>query len=434
METKTLSIKEVKKRKMLLVLPLITLPFITLLFYVLGGGRMEAAISSSEHKKGFNFKLPMPKFKEDSALDKLSYYDQAATDSLKLLEQIKKDPNYSTSTISKGLDDEFTAEDFEKHLFSKGIKGFNSTPLEQGNEKKIYEKIKALQKIISQPVTADSYGQDMSEFESYGRSKESSQEIKNLERMMASMGAAEEPDPELQQLGGMLENILDIQHPQRVQEKLKQSAESKKGKVFTVDPKKEIDISTSLQNTTSLLDNSKSNSFYSADESAEFDSPPNAVQAVIHEMQIIVNGSIVKLRLSSDINLQGTVIPKNTFLYGMASLKGERLEVKVDNIQFRNSIFPVELTVYDLDGISGIYIPGAINRDVAKASADRSIQTLGLTGVSDSWGAQAAGMGVEAAKSLLSKKVKLIKVVLKSGYQVLLYDEKHKEFEVTKRI
>lgn len=118
-----------------------------------------------------------------------------------------------------------------------------------------------------------------------------------------------------------------------------------------------------------MLDNSKSNSFYSADESAEFDSPPNAVQAVIHEMQIIVNGSIVKLRLSSDINLQGTVIPKNTFLYGMASLKGERLEVKVDNIQFRNSIFPVELTVYDLDGISGIYIPGAINRDVAKASA-----------------------------------------------------------------
>lgn len=426
MKTKTLSIKEVKRRKMLLVLPLITLPFITLLFYVLGGGRMEAAGSSSEHNKGFNFNLPMPKFKEDSALDKMSYYDQAATDSLKLLEQIKKDPNYSKNTISKGLDDEFTAEHFEKNLFSNDIKGFNSSSLEAGKEKKVYEKIKALQKIISQPVAADSYGQDMSEFESYGRLNESSQEIKNLEQMMASIGAGQEPDPELQQLGGMLENILDIQHPQRVQERLKQSSESKKGKVFTVNPKKEIDISTSLQKTSSIIDNSKGNSFYSADESAEFDSQPNAVQAVIHETQIIVNGSIVKLRLSSDINLQGTLIPKNTFLYGTASLKGERLEVKVDNIQFRNSIFPVDLTVYDLDGISGIYIPGAINRDVAKASADRSIQTLGLTGVSDSWGAQAAGMGVEAAKSLLSKKVKLIKVVLKSGYQVLLYDEKQK--------
>lgn len=61
-----------------------------------------------------------------------------------------------------------------------------------------------------------------------------------------------------------------------------------------------------------------------------------------------------------------------------------------------------------------------------KASADRSIQTLGVTSLSDSWGAQAVGSGVEAAKGLLSKKVKLIKVVVKVGYQMLLYDEKQK--------
>lgn len=79
-----------------------------------------------------------------------------------------------------------------------------------------------------------------------------------------------------------------------------------------------------------------------------------------------------------------------------------------------------------MDGINGIYIPGAINRDVAKASADRSMQSIGIEGLNDSWGAQAATMGVEAAKTLLSKKVKLIKVVVKAGYQVLLYDEKEK--------
>ena len=54
------------------------------------------------------------------------------------------------------------------------------------------------------------------------------------------------------------------------------------------------------------------------------------------------------------------------------------------------------------------------------------MQSIGLSGVSDSWGAQAAGMGVEAAKTLLSKKVKLIKVAVKAGYNVLLYDEKEK--------
>jgi hypothetical protein len=64
---------------------------------------------------------------------------------------------------------------------------------------------------------------------------------------------------------------------------------------------------------------------------------------------------------------------------------------------------------------------------VAKSSADRSVQTLGVTTLSDSWGAQAAGAGIEAAKGLFSRKVKLIKVTLKAGYSILLRDEKQKE-------
>ncbi|RYD97603.1 MAG: conjugative transposon protein TraM [Sphingobacteriales bacterium] len=106
---------------------------------------------------------------------------------------------------------------------------------------------------------------------------------------------------------------------------------------------------------------------------------------------------------------------------------GERLAIEITTIRHGSSIFPVGLTVFDLDGLGGIYIPGAINRDVAKASADRSMQTLGVTTLSDSWGAQAAGAGIEAAKGLFSKKVKLVKVNLKAGYAILLKDEKQKD-------
>ena len=426
MEHKTISPKESKKRKMLLVLPLITLPFITILFYTLGGGTMEAMGGKNEIKKGFNFNLPLPKFKEDSALDKMSYYDQAAVDSIKLQELIKKDPNYSNQKTVQESIGEFPDTDFEVQRFQKGKTGFNSSSFQNRNEQKVYQKLQALQKAINQPAITENYGQDMREFENYGSSKGVSDEIESLEQMMSKMGESHEPDPELKQLGGMLENILDIQHPSRVQERLKQSADTKKGKLLTVNRKKEEDNVTSLQQEKTDLSSIKSNSFYTVDEHIEQEEHQNSIEAVIHETQTIVNGSVVKLRLSSDIFLQGTMIPKNTFLYGIATLKGERLEVKINNIQFRNSIFPVELTVYDMDGIDGIYIPGAVSRDVAKASADRSIQTLGLTGLTDSWGAQAAGMGIEAAKSLMSKKVKLIKVVVKAGYQVLLYDEKQK--------
>lgn len=429
MEEKTLSLKESKKRKLLLMLPLITLPFLTFLFYSLGGGRMEAKTLENDDKKGFNFKLPLPKFKEDSALDKMSYYDQAAVDSIKLREQIKKDPNYFADKTSEDKVNSFSADDFESRNLPKSRSAFNSQSFQDRNEQKVYEKLRALEKVISQPPPSASYGQDMREFENYGTSSGESEEIKKLEGLMSAMSAPQEADPELQQLGGMLENILDIQHPQRVQDRLKQSSDSKKGKTYSVLKKTADTNISSLEGNANSQSILKTNAFYSLDEEQSSETVQNSIEAVVHQTQTIVNGSVVKLRLLHDIFLKGTAIPKSTFLYGIAALKGERMEVKVTNIQYNNSIFPVELAVYDIDGIDGIYIPGAISRDVAKSSADRSIQTLGLTGISDSWGTQAAGMGIEAAKSLMSKKIKLIKVAVKAGYRVLLYDEKQKNLK-----
>jgi len=425
MKQNTISTREAKKRKILLLLPLISLPLITIFFYILGGGRLQGISTENKTGKGFNFSLPAPQFKEDSALDKMSYYDRAATDSLRFLEQIKKDPNYNTENMPAAPLAGFAHTDPAAPGLPKGRAAFNLSSFQNKNEQKVYEKLRALQRAISEPLPSGNYPQDMREFENYGSSKGQSDQVNELESIMSRMGESPQADPELKELGGMLENILDIQHPSRVEERLKQSTDRKKGKTFTVIPSTEKDNTTSLGEN-NVLSPEKINAFYTEHQGVEAQEQPNSIQAVIHQTQSLVNGSVVKLRLQSEVVLKGTVIPKNTFLYGTASLKGERLEIKINNIQFRNSIFPVELTVYDLDGIEGIYIPGAINRDVAKASADRSIQSMGLSGFADSFGAQAAGMGIEAAKSLMSKKVTLIKVVVLAGYQVLLYDEKQK--------
>lgn len=427
MEKKTMTLKEFKKRKMLLVLPVLILPFLTLLFWTLGGGANLNSDNLKKDKRGFNVLLPNPKFKEDSALDKMSYYDQAAIDSLKLQEQIKKDPNYTSRLFAQDSLPLSGELNIESAIYRKEKTALNTSSFRSENEQQVYQKLEALQKAIAEPPKSIENGQDMREFE-YGRSSGSaSQEMKSLEQMMSAMNAPTEPDLELQQLGGMLENILDIQHPERVQEKLRQSSKNQKGRVFSVSKNIEQDQVNSLQVSNQLQStDSSTNSFYSLDENYVNEELQNALEAVVHQTQTIVNGSIVKLRLTNDIFINGVLVPRNSFVFGTAALKGERLEVKINSIKYKNSIFPVELSVYDMDGIDGIFIPGAINREVAKASADRSMQSIGIEGLNDSWGAQAAGMGVEAAKTLLSKKVKLIKVVVKAGYQVLLYDEKEK--------
>lgn len=426
MENKTLSAKDRKDRKMMLVLPLLILPFITMLFWVFGGGKGKETVFSAEKKPGFNMLLPNPKLKEDSALDKMSYYDQASADSIKLEEQKKKDPNYMMDKENESNLESDGSFDQDAASIRSRKGGLNTGFLKPENEQKMYQKLQALQKAIAEPAKVNDYDQDMREFQYQKTPYGESAEMRNLEQLMAAMSAPSEPDPELAQLGGMLENILDIQHPERVQEKLRQNSKIQKGKVFSVSRKDDAQVVSSLQNTSNSAVKQGTNSFYSLDEEMGNEEIQNAVEAAVHETQTIVNGSIVKIRLVNDVFINGVRIPRNSFVFGTASLKGERLEIKINTIKYLNAIFPVELSVFDIDGIKGIYIPGTINRDVAKASADRSMQSIGLTGVSDSWGAQAAGMGVEAAKTLLSKKVKLIKVAVKAGYKVLLYDEKDK--------
>jgi conjugative transposon TraM protein len=423
MEQKTKSLKVLKQRKMLMVLPLLALPFITAIFWALGGGKMDAANLAAPEQKGFNIKLPKANLKEGVLLDKMNYYDMAALDSAKLNELIKKDPNYLNQSFQ--IDSTLDSSSVNN---KKGRIGLNTSAYQDPNEVKVHQKLEALQKAINAPVAVPVQNREVSRYAKSNEPSMHSKDVDRLEQMMQSMnGQQDTPDPELQQLGGMLENILDIQHPDRIQEKLRKASEAQRGQVFSISTGEQENLVSSLQNKSGNGTDSRANRFYSIDEPENMVLIQNAVASVIHETQTIVNGATVKFRLMNDIFISGVKIPKDNFLFGIASLKGERLTIKINSIRYNNSLFPVDLSVYDLDGLVGIYIPGAINRDVAKASADRSMQTLGVASLDDSWGAQAAGAGIEAAKSLLSKKVKMIKVIVKAGYQVLLRDEKQKD-------
>lgn len=431
MKNRIKSLKMLRQRKLFLIAPLLTLPFVTILFWLLGGGEMETINAQSAENKGFNIELPNPNLKEDSLLNKMSYYDEAALDSIKLKELISKDPNYLRHSFL-GDSVAMTNDTVRDSMNSKKLSGRLNTKIDRdANEEKVYAKLEALQKVINQPVPQTRQQREIRE---YGNQNKPiaihTSDVDRLEQMMESMNQSDAEDPELQKLSGMLENILDIQHPDRVQEKLRKISEANRGQVFSVSTVKKDDAITSLKNTNNQKGSGsqlKHNAFYSLEEFESTITDQNSVEAVIHEKQVVVNGSTVKLRLSNPIFINGVLIPRDNFLFGIASLKGERLTIKINSFRYRNSIFPVDLSVYDMDGLEGIYIPGAINRDVAKAAADRSIQTLGVTTLDDSWGAQAAGMGIEAAKNLLSKKVKQVKVIVKAGYQVLIRNENQKD-------
>jgi len=429
MEKQTKSPKEIRQRKFLLVLPLLALPFMTMAFWALGGGKaVEAQVT--DQQEGFNLNLPGADFKEEKSMDKFSYYEKAQQDSLRFQELLKNDPNFGdmafsdTDSYLKDGMEAYSGEPYNRRGMNTSLYGSGSS--NDPNADRIYGKLAELDRELRKPVEHPSANTESYRTPaSYGNTSVNTADVDRLEKMMEMMNQPEAPDPELQQLDGMLEKILDVQHPERVQEKLKQVSETRKGQVFAVSSK-------AHETPVSLLDAAQTqtaitNGFYSLNDQNITDDAQNAIQAVIHETQTIVDGSTVKLRLVNDVYINGKLIPKDNFLFGTASLSGERLNIKIGSIRQGNSLFPVELAVYDMDGLDGIYIPGAITRDVAKQSADRSMQAIGLTSLDPSWQAQAAGTGIEAAKTLFSRKVKLVKVTVKAGYQVLLRDEKQKQ-------
>jgi conjugative transposon TraM protein len=392
--------KYLKKRKALLVLPLLALPFVTLAFWSLGGGK-GVNQAQAQQKPGINTTLPSAQL-SDGSLDKMSLYNKAASDSQVLKNQLSHDP-FATDTIRRAD---------TSHLKSKaGIgTGYDYT---DPNEAKVRSKLAELEQNLNKPAPQTTPANNVHD-------PAIDAQLAHLQQSMQQMTGTNEPDPQMQQMNAMLEKILDIQHPDRLQQQLRQQSLKNRGRVYPVTQPDEHNSVIPFGFT--------GNGFYGLDESIVPDSSAlPAIPAVVQETQTVTSGATIKLRLTEDVMVNGTLIPKNSFVYGSCNVDGERLKISITGIRFNNSLFPVGLTVYDLDALEGIHVPGAIGRDASKEGADRAVQSMQLMSLDPSLGAQAASAGLEAVKGFASKKVKLVRVTVKAGYPVLLMDGKAKQ-------
>jgi conjugative transposon TraM protein len=418
-----------RKRKMMMVIPFLVLPFLTMAFWAMGGGKASSPKTDQTKPQGLNLKLPNASFKDEKFSDKMSFYDQADRDSLKMAELMRNDPYYHhedsmQANYSNDLQQiaQNAAGKFNQNG-ALGTTGLKLSPYDKAGtptEEKVMKKLAELNNIINQPEKNRSEEKDINQNkdQQYGFGDD----VNRLESMMKSVSDhGDGNDPELKQLENTLDKILDVQHPERVKDRIKEKSLANKQAVFKISktPKEE---SISLIDTGNRITREQSG-FFGIDDETSTDVENNVIEAVVNENQVLVNGAVVKFRLLNDVYINGALIPTGTFVFGIASLTGERLEIDINSIRYQKSLYPVKLQVYDIDGLSGIYIPGAITRDVAKQSVDNSLQLLELSSMDPSLKTQATAAGIDAAKSMLSKKVKQIKVLVKAGYRVLLKDK-----------
>jgi conjugative transposon TraM protein len=429
------------KRKFYTFLPLLVLPFLTVIYWAVGIKIIFKNQTQQNQPEGFNTSLPDPRLKDDEHVGKLAFYNQAQRDSAKRTEMIKKDPYRNIELTDQAQTDENKIAGLAapfKQTSPQQTVSYQGKSYQGSHEIKMIKKLKKLDSVLaasSEPdfknvVSDRQHGPTPS-------AKAGSQdiELRRIEELMAGSGhpnTQPDQDPEIRELSQLLEKVLDIQHPERVKERLKQQAVDSEAPAYRVSlaaDESEISLlkASGKADSTALdaaADPHLQNRFYSLDDDVSASSD-NAITAVIHEDQTVVSGSVIKIRLTSDIYVAGTLIPKNSFVFGTASINGERLSIAIQSVKLGNSLFSVTMKVYDLDGMEGIYIPGAISREVGKQSMSQQIQGLSIASLDPSLGAQAASAGIQAAKTLFSRKARLVQVTVKAGYQILLKSGGH---------
>lgn len=414
-----------RQRKFYLALPVLVLPFLSFIYWKLVVVNLESKHQDSEKTHGLLLALPAADLSGEKNMDKLAYYRKADQDSASRAQQIKKDPyRQQEYHPAAGQDDPVLLGLDAAGAKSEQTAGFGQVAKAQNrHEAKVHQRLAALDKalVAAQPVSSDP------EQDSHRATAEDQPEITKLEEMMAGIQTreiAQEKDPEMAQLDSMLSKLLLLQDREKNGPQLAGiPASSKSLPVSAAAPGDPVTLLLAEKDTaeSKLVDTTQSGFWgLGPDQNTQTET---SLTAVIDHAQQLIPGATVQLRLTSTLSVAGSLIPENTLVYGTASISGERLKIKISSVRSVDKILAVDLSVYDLDAIEGIYVPGALSRTVAKQQLAGQLQGYELDTGGFSVGAQAASAGVQMGKMLLGKKARLAQITLQQGYKVLLYDK-----------
>lgn len=389
-----------RKRKAMLVMPLIVAPFIVFLFWVLGlVGPADARASGALAARGLNLNLPAAVPSADSSWDKLRFYEQADKDSAKLRQLRKQDPYLNENKLER--------DPLRKYGAKNSYQPYPDAALNEADEqeRKVYEKIGEIHRQLAEKPAVKKKSEPVTRPVAF-----ENKEVDRLERMMEMMNKKDvEEDPEMQQIRELMEGIKDIQHPERVSERMR-NVEAKP-KLF--------EVKTSPVSHAIPMASVQGNRFYSMND-VENDVPVQDIAAVVHEEQTVATGDLIKLRLTQKVFINNAELSENHFVFGMAKITGNRIMVHVAYVQVQGKHYPVSLDAIGSDGLPGIPVHASAGAMAGVQTIDRSAQGLNMMSVDHSLGAQVAGAVIQTGKQLLKKQTKVVRYTIPAGYEVQL--------------
>lgn len=93
------------------------------------------------------------------------------------------------------------------------------------------------------------------------------------------------------------------------------------------------------------------------------------IKAIIDQTTKARNGTRLRFKLLDDVTIKGVTIKKGAYFYGtVTGFSEQRVLASITSILINDQFVPVNLSVYDTDGMQGFYVPASTFRSFLKES------------------------------------------------------------------
>ena len=393
-----MDIKKINFKEKKYVMPLLALPFLLLFVYV-GAQFTKEDTSKKDKPKELSLSLGETR---DSIMTKNDAYDAffRKDDNRTMLGGLDKEQDSLLSYEDQLSLDQKRKIDSLKAVSSRqnqhASKGGNSSYYnpKQQNEDKDLKRSSEIIRMLNDKSYGKQDNEQLSENPKSNNQNAQQDPVKYLKQQMLVMDSLEKArDPEYQA------KLL-------AEQKLKANKE------------KMDEFLNSTFNVGKSGINSEFNAFYRENENS-------FIKAVIDENNKGFLGSRIRFRLLEDIFVGNKKIDKGSILYGQISgFSMQRVDLKIVSVFTKGEILPVNLSIYDIDGMKGLYVPQSVFRDMIREMGSNSVQgtqmDMGGQGFFTSIGSK---LFTSTSKSI-ANLIKTNKAKLKYNSYVFLIDEK----------
>ena len=393
-----MDIKKINFKEKKYVMPLLALPLLLLFVYV---GTQFTKEDTSKKDKPKELSLSLGETR-DSIMTKNDAYDAF----------FKKDDN---RTMLGGLDKEqdslLSYEDqlsFDQKRKIDSLKAVSSTQNQQAskggnssyynpkqqNEDKDFKRSSEIIRMLNDKSYGKQENEQLSENQKSSNQNAQQDPVKYLKQQMLVMDSLEKArDPEYQA------KLLAEQKLKANREKMDEFLKS----TFNVG-KSGI--------------NSGFNAFYRENENS-------FIKAVIDENNKGFLGSRIRFRLLEDIFVGNRKIEKGSILYGqILGFSMQRVDLKIVSVFTKGEILPVNLSIYDIDGLKGLYVPESVFRDMIREMGSNSVQGTQMDMSGQGFFTSIGSKLFTSTSKSIANLIKTNKAKLKYNSYVFLIDEK----------